>query len=308
MAVTITSFYFFNNLTPAEIQEKTQILKNLAEEEGLKGLVLLGVEGFNLTVSGSPEGIRKFKNLFLETWGYQDFLIKDSLAPKHPFKHFRVQERAEIVTLGVDGIQVPAGKNAHLTPSEWQAKLDSNEAILIDTRNWYETDIGKFKNALDFRIKEFSEFPSALKNANLPKDKEVLIYCTGGIRCEKAIEEMKLQGFDKVHQLEGGILNYIENYPNRDFEGECFVFDHRVAVDQELKPSQIYRLCPHCGQPGTQKIACLRCDHEAMICSKCSELEYNLTCSKNCAHHYRVRPGVKGPHQEESVYYVKENS
>ena len=307
MAVTITSFYFFNKFSPSEIHEKSQILRNLAEEENLKGLVLFGVEGFNLTVSGSAEGIRKFKSLFFETWGYQDILVKDSYASKHPFKHFRIQERAEIVTLGVDGIEVPPGKNSHLSPKEWQEKLDSGETIVIDTRNWYETDVGKFKNALDFRIKEFSEFPDALKRADLPKDKDVLIYCTGGIRCEKAIEEMKRQGFDKVHQLEGGILNYIENYPNKDFEGECFVFDHRVAVDQRLKPSQLYRLCPHCGQPGTQKIQCLRCDQGSIICSQCAELEYNRTCSKNCAHHYRVRPGVKGPHQKESVYYGTEN-
>lgn len=309
MSVTVTSFYFFHNLSPAEIQEKTQVLKNLATEETLRGLVILGPEGFNLTVSGSAEGIERLKNLFLVTWGYRNIIIKDSEAPKHPFKHFRVQHRKEIVTFGLDGIHVPPKKNHHLTPKEWQEKINRGEGILLDARSWYETQLGKFKNAIDFNLNEFSEFPAALKKANLPKDKEIMLYCTGGIKCEKAIEEMKRQGFDKVHQLEGGILNYLEQFPNQSFEGECFVFDHRVAVDQALKPSQTYRLCPHCGQPGTQKINCLRCDHGAMVCSKCAELEYNRTCSKNCAHHYRARPGVKGPHQEESVYdVVQENS
>lgn len=275
----------------------------LGQEQDLRGLILLGVEGFNLTVSGTHLSIEKFKSQFSEAWGYANILFKDSLAKKHPFKLFKVQLRQEIVTLGSSEIVVPPGKNCHLTPKEWQQALDTKSATLIDTRNWYETQVGKFKNAIDLGLNEFRDFPKALEESNLPKDKEYLIYCTGGIRCEKALEEMKRQGFDKVHQLEGGILNYIEQFPNQGFDGECFVFDHRVAVDQQLQPSEQYRLCPHCGQPGDQKLSCLRCDHPATICIRCSESEFHRTCSKNCAYHFRRQPGKKGPHQEESVYF-----
>jgi len=308
MKIHITSFYQFDNMTEAEVANRFEILKKIGGDQNLKGLVLIGTEGFNLTVSGTESGIQKFKQLFFETWGYKDVLVKDSVTSKHPFKHFRVQIRKEIVTLGVDGIEVPRGRNRHISPLEWHQMMEQEEVVVIDTRNWYETQVGKFKNAVDLNISEFRQFPKALKDSGLPKNKNYLIYCTGGIRCEKAIEEMRQQGYENVNQLEGGILKYIEEFPNGKFEGECFVFDHRVAVNQNLEPSQNYRLCPHCGQPGTLKIECLRCDHSAIVCSKCAEFEYNRTCSKNCSHHYRVRPGIKGPHQKESLYYDTKNS
>jgi UPF0176 protein len=115
----------------------------------------------------------------------------------------------------------------------------------------------------------------------------MLIFCTGGIRCEKGILELQNKGYNNVYQLEGGILNYIKEFPNGKFKGECFVFDHRVALDQELKPSSIYELCPHCGQPGALKITCKRCDSDKCICNECATIEFKKdTCSKNCAYHY----------------------
>ncbi len=297
MATLITSFYVFSPMSKSQVDERVQALRQLGAECDLRGLILIGTEGFNLTVSGSAAGIAALKNLFTNTWQYKHIIFKDSEATKHPFRLFKVQMREEVVTLGRSEIQVPDGPNHHLTPSQWNEKMNNEDVVVIDTRNWYEVEIGKFKNAVDFGLNEFREFPEALKARELPKDKNYLIYCTGGIRCEKAIEEMRRQGFDKVNQLEGGILKYIEEFPEQNYEGECFVFDHRVAVDQQLKPSRTYRLCPHCGQPGTLKLLCLRCDHDATICSNCAKFEYNKTCSKNCAHHYRVRPGVKGPHQ-----------
>ncbi len=268
----------------------------------LKGLVLISTEGFNLTVSGTEEAMDEFKSMFLVDWKYEGILFKDSVWHKHPFKRFKVQRRSEIVTIGDEKLAVPAHENQHLTPAQFHQALVEGDAVVLDTRNWYETEIGKFKNAVELNISEFREFPEKLASGDFAKDKKYLIYCTGGIRCEKAIEEMKKQGFEKVYQLEGGILNYLESYPDQEYAGECFVFDHRVALDQKLQPTTKYGLCPHCGQPGTTKIECLRCDHPNWVCAPCLRFEYNKTCSKNCAHQFKMHPHRKGPHQAEATF------
>ena len=125
-----------------------------------------------------------------------------------------------------------------------------------------------------------------VKNSGIPKDKKVLMYCTGGIRCEKAYLEMKEQGYDEVYQLEGGILKYLEEFPNQQFDGDCFVFDHRVAVGQDLSPSKDVHLCPHTGDPARNKICCGHCGEEAYVADACMEDAGMQTCSKNCRHHF----------------------
>ena len=125
------------------------------------------------------------------------------------------------------------------------------------------------KKAVHFDIKEFKEFSEKLQTAKLPKERKTLLYCTGGIRCEKAIAEMRTQGFKELYQLKGGILHYLKSFPNKSFKGDCFVFDHRVAVNQNLKPSPEYSLCPHCGQPAKEKINCAHCNRPARVCESC---------------------------------------
>ena len=150
----------------------------------------------------------------------------------------------------------------------------------------------------DPNIDKFTEFPKYLESQNIGKDKKMMIFCTGGIRCERGILELQRQGYENVYQLEGGILKYLEEYPHDQFTGECFVFDHRVAVDQELKPSKKYGLCPHCGQPSSIKIECKRCDTENLLCDKCVEIEWKKdTCSKNCAYQYKLHPERKAKPQ-----------
>jgi UPF0176 protein len=127
-----------------------------------------------------------------------------------------------------------------------------------------------------------------VKNSAIPKDKKVLICCTGGIRCEKAIVEMQQQGFEHVYQLDGGILKYIEEMPNQSFEGECFIFDHRVAVDQNLQPSKRYGMCVHCGNPGDIKEACIACTKPSTICAGCKAKGKAQVCSKNCNYHLHL--------------------
>jgi UPF0176 protein len=157
-------------------------------------------------------------------------------------------------------------------------------------------------------MSEFTEFPDLVKNLNVEKSQPVLMYCTGGIRCEKASIEMKNQGFEHVYQLDGGILNYLEHFPNDEFEGECFVFDHRVALDQNLNPSEKYVLCHHCGQPARiQLFDCVQCGQKTVVCENC--LDHNIqdlsirTCSKNCRHHYKMgHKTVKTHHDSKRKY------
>lgn len=293
----VRSFYKFISIPSEQIERLKSQFENLALQNQTQGLIVLGVEGINSTVSASTEkNIEKFLVQLQALPEIGTFETKRSISDKPPFRRFKVAVRDEIVTLGTPNL-VPDGRHNHLPPKDWESTLNDPDVVVIDTRNWYETQVGKFKNAVDLNINEFREFPEAVKKLNLPKEQKVLMYCTGGIRCEKAILEMNRQGYENVFQLEGGILKYLEQFPNKSWEGECFVFDHRVAVDQYLNPSTQYGLCPHCGQPSDKKILCIRCDAEATPCKSCVEksIEYS-TCSKNCAHHYKVRPG-KGRRQ-----------
>jgi UPF0176 protein len=294
----VTTFYKFIRLSDPQTYQT--VLEERASELGVRGLVILGSEGINSTVAApSEDAMELFKEFIRVTFQAPDVLFKNSFAPSAPFRRFKVKIREEIVTLGTPDLFPDQTKNHHLTPDEWNQVLqEESDFLLIDTRNWYETKIGTFKGAVNPGIDQFTEFPEWLEKQNYSKDKKMLIFCTGGIRCEKGILELQRQGYDNVYQLEGGILKYIEEHPNEQFEGECFVFDHRVAVDQSLQPSQNYKLCPHCGQPAATAIVCKRCDTHALICDECVHRSWlKDTCTKNCAYQLELHPDKKGPRQ-----------
>lgn len=301
----IATFYHFKNLE--SLKQIEQDLINKAAELDIRGLIILGTEGFNSTVSAfSAETLNEFKNFIREYFQVPNQLFKDSVSEVAPFRRFQVKQRKEIVTLGTPELHPDSTHNHHLSPEEWNQVLkEESDWVMIDTRNWYETKIGTFKNALDPKIHAFTEFPKFVEEQKIPKDKKMLIFCTGGIRCEKGILELQREGYKNVYQLEGGILNYLAKFPNDQFEGECFVFDHRVAVDQNLSPSKRYALCPHCGQPGETKITCAHCDSESVICEDCHKKAHvGETCSKNCAHHHEINPKKKG-HRQKFVFDVQ---
>jgi UPF0176 protein len=291
----ISTFYkFFPVSQPENIQAE---LEAQAQNLELKGLIILGPEGLNATVScenhENLEVFKKYIQVLTQDHGLQ---FKDSTSITAPFRRFRTKIREEIVTLGTPELVPSTKDNHHLSPEEWNRVMkEEDDYVIIDTRNWYETKIGTFKGALNPHTDKFTAFPEFMEKNNFPKEKKMLIFCTGGIRCEKGILELQRQGYDNVYQLQGGILNYLEKFPEDQFEGECFVFDHRVAVDQKLQPSKQYDLCPHCGQPGKSEISCKRCDSHAIICEDCAEKEWiQHTCSKNCAHHLKLHPDRKG--------------
>jgi UPF0176 protein len=295
----IAAFYHFQAVPQDQLESLAQKLEAHGRDLGLKGLVIFATEGTNGTVSGETrEAVIKWLDFASETLGFPKFQPKWSESPEWPFRRFGIRLREEIVTLGKPEVQpLPPKSKTHLSPNEWDEVLENEDCVVLDTRNWYETRIGTFKKAIDPKLEEFSEFSEYVAKAELPKDKKILIFCTGGIRCEKAIVEMNAQGFEEVYQLDGGILNYLAEKPNKNFEGECFVFDNRVAVDQALQPTKQYMLCPHCGQPADQAVTCLRCDTDARICVSCMKDQAKNTCSKNCANHYRLSPGKKGRNQ-----------
>jgi UPF0176 protein len=266
----VSTFYKFQK--DADPEKTKLFLEDISKKLNVRGLIIIGTEGFNATVCAKNiENLENFKDAIRDYFKVADLFFKDSESVVCPFRRFKVKIRPEIVTLG-DTTLVPFeldGKNNHLSPTEWNQVMKNDDPIIIDTRNWYETKIGTFKGAINPMTNKFTEFPKFLEKNNIPKDKKVLIFCTGGIRCEKGILEVQKQGYKNVYQLYGGILNYLKESPNDQFEGECFVFDHRVAVTQNLQPSTQYRLCPHCGQ----------------------------TCSKNCAHHYELHPERKALRQ-----------
>ncbi|MCB0338718.1 MAG: hypothetical protein KDD53_03895 [Bdellovibrionales bacterium] len=282
----ITTFYKFLPLTEQEVEHLQGTLLALGEELDLLGLILVAKEGVNGTVASSRSSIDKLTETLLSLCGEMQF--KESSASKPPFPRMKVKIKDEIVAIGNPELIPPAPVNRHLSPSEFNDMLENHkeEIILLDTRNTYETDIGKFRNALTPPLDKFNEFPKYVESANLPKDKTILMYCTGGIRCEKAILEMQKNGYENVYQLQGGILKYLEEFPNKHFDGECFVFDHRVAVQQDLSPSETFKLCPHCGDPGSSKIVCKNCGASSTICEDCKKAEKNQTCSKNCRYHF----------------------
>ncbi|MDX9732445.1 MAG: rhodanese-like domain-containing protein, partial [Bdellovibrionales bacterium] len=257
--IEVQTFYHFVTLSDEAVAAVHAGLKDLAKTHDVSGLIILGREGLNATCSGQSEGLNAFVKAAgsLLQPGFEFFNVKTSWVEpgeKYPFMEFVVKVRKEIVTLQrPDLLPHEAGSETHLSPDEWHKQIQSPDAVIIDTRNTYETAIGTFKNALKPDIEEFSEFPEWLDKTGQDPEKPTYIFCTGGIRCEKAIRAMEEKGFKKVYQLDGGILNYIDQYPaskgETQWDGECFVFDHRVAVDGDGRASEKYGLCPHCGQP-----------------------------------------------------------
>lgn len=302
----IKTFYSFTPQSPEALETFKTRLEEAAEKTATIGLVILGKEGFNTTVCSLEE--QKLDQFIAELKTILSIekmsLVKTSFSGKRPFRKFEVKVRAEIVTFDREDY-VPDGERRHLSPKEWNELIKRDDVVVIDTRNDYEVEIGKFKKAIDFKIEEFTEFGEKLKTLDSDRERPHLIYCTGGIRCEKAIFEMEAQGFKNVYQLEGGILNYLEQFPNDEYEGECFVFDSRVAVDQQLKPSQTFSLCPHCGDISSEDIQCLKCDNDSKLCKPCLEKSKEQkdmqTCSKNCRYHYVLNPERKG--QQQKIFY-----
>ena len=220
---------------------------------GITGTLLLADEGINGTIVGTRSGIDLILAYLRSDPRLADLEHKESAADVPPFYRMKVKLKKEIVTMGVPGIDPTEQVGHYVKPEDWNALIGDPDVLLVDTRNDYEVEVGTFKGAVDPRITTFREFPDYVKNNFDPeKQPRVAMFCTGGIRCEKASAYMLQQGFPEVYHLQGGILKYLENVPAEQslWQGECFVFDQRVAVGQGLAPGH-YELCYGCSRPIT---------------------------------------------------------
>jgi UPF0176 protein len=239
---------------------------------GLKGRILIAAEGINGTLAGLPAQIDRYVAAIKADSRFGDIEIKLSAGDAGTFPKLVVKVRAEIVTLNAGNI-VPDTDN-HLSPREWKKMLEENpDAVALDIRNRFESAAGKFENAVTCAIEHFRELPQYVDRLQNLKEKTVLMYCTGGIRCEKASALLRSQGFHKVFQLHGGIAAYQEQFGNEHWQGECFVFDQRMTVRIEENLVQIGR-CAHTGRATSRFVNCLHdpC-HKLFILSEEAEAQ-----------------------------------
>jgi UPF0176 protein len=247
--IVIATFYKFVHLR--NYRELHSLLLSLCNQLQLKGTILLAEEGINATIAGYWDSIVKLKR-YLESDGrFDDMEYKESRSDHVPFYRMKVKLRKEIVSLGVPGTDPAIRSGARVQAKEWNTLINDPDVFLIDVRNQYECDIGSFNNAEIPEIETFTQFPEYVRQKMDPSvHKKVAMYCTGGIRCEKASTYMLNEGFKEVYQLQGGILRYLEqiNTDESLWKGECFVFDNRVTLDHALKKGK-YVQCYSCRTP-----------------------------------------------------------
>jgi UPF0176 protein len=261
----IAALYGFARLDDHESLQRP--LQDLCRSEGIVGTLLLASEGVNGTVAGPGAGIERLLAFLRELPGLEELEAKYASAAKPPFGRMRVRLKQEIVTMGVPDIDPLERVGTYVEPEDWNALVDDPEVLLIDTRNDYEVRIGTFTGAVDPRTKSFRDFPAwVAEHVDPARHKRVAMFCTGGIRCEKATSLLLREGVSEVYHLKGGILRYLEQTPEDDsrWEGECFVFDRRVAVDHALAPGK-HVLCFGCLEPlAPEELS--HPDYEAGVC------------------------------------------
>ena len=271
--VIVAAFYKFIHLSdPVAVQRD---LQKACESAGILGTILIAHEGINGTVCASREGICALMAHFADSPYFSDIQPKYSFAKEPAFYRMKVRLKREIVTMGQPDIDPENSVGTYVSPQDWNALISASDTLVIDTRNRYEVAIGTFENAVDPETASFRDFPAWIENymADLPEEKRpknIAMFCTGGIRCEKATSYLRARGYENVFHLEGGILKYLETMPAEDsaWRGECFVFDQRVSVKHGLAPGA-YDQCHACRTPLTQEdkqrasfehgVSCLHC-------------------------------------------------
>ena len=277
----VSSFYKYVKIeNPAEFQRQHL---EFCLSIGLKGRILLGDEGINGSVYGARDTVEKYKSELRKNPLFSDIEFKEQISEKPAFRKMFVRVRKEVVN---SGIQVDLKNTAtFIEPSKLKEWLDNNEDIvLVDMRNDYEAKIGKFKNAVVLPMKNFRELPNAAREIENLKGKKIVTYCTGGIRCEKASAFLKENGFTDVYQIKGGILKFGEKFPDTYWEGKCFVFDDRIAIDLNKKNKEALTECEWCGKKCDDYLNChnLDCDKLFICCEECKVI-HNKSCSGECS-------------------------
>ena len=250
----VAAFYSFIDLSDL-LQLKSEFTEFLKKQD-IRGTMLIASEGINGTLAGKESSINEFKNFLKSKNLYEAKNFKTSHCEYDPFPRLKIKLKDEIVTIGNKLVDPKKIVGEYIPPEDWNQLIADEEVMVLDTRNTYEHSIGSFKNAIQPETTNFREFPAWLDQveaSGLDKNKKVAMFCTGGIRCEKASSLMRSKGFENIYQLQGGILNYLEKINEEDslWKGECFVFDDRVAINHKLKVGS-YDMCHGCRMPITE--------------------------------------------------------
>lgn len=293
--LTVSSFYKYALIeNPAELRkEHFEFCKSL----NLTGRILVGKEGINGSVCGTKESVEEYKTFLKNNSLFHDMGFKDGISIKPAFRKLFVRLRKEIVHFG---FKVDLCKTAEfISPKELKEMLDNKEDItLLDVRNDYETKVGKFRNAVSLGMKNFRDLPGHLDKISCLKEKKIITYCTGGIRCEKATAYLAENGFNNVQQLQGGILNFGNEFPDTYWEGLCFVFDDRLAVPINSNNNHDNTLvkCEWCTSINGGYLNChnISCDKLFIACDNCIQ-KHKASCSQYCenSHNRRKKGAMK---------------
>ncbi len=296
--IVVAALYKFVSL-PDYQALREPLLQTLLQHE-IKGTLLLAEEGINGTVSGSRAAIDALLGWLRQDPRLADVDHKESYCEQQPFYRTKVKLKKEIVTLGVPGVDPNAAVGTYVEPADWNALISDPEVLLIDTRNDYEVAIGTFEGAIDPKTASFREFPEYIKTHFDPsRHKKVAMFCTGGIRCEKASSYMLGEGFAEVYHLKGGILKYLEEVPEAEskWRGDCYVFDNRVTVRHDLSRGD-YEHCHACRQPVSAEerqsehyqagISCPHCwdnlPEKTRASARARHLQIELAAARNLPH------------------------
>ncbi len=272
----IISFYRFVEIS--EKKEKKKILDEALFKKEIKGTILLSDEGINGSLAGKENELIEIIKFLKKLIKVRNMELKVNDINSIPFNKLKVRLKKEIVSLGKGSIDVNKLTGEFIHPKKWDNVISNEDVRLIDLRNPYEIKIGKFQNSINPKTDNFREFPKKFKNMNLDKKDTIAMYCTGGIRCEKASAFLRKEGYKNILQLEGGILNYLNYFKNRktknSWTGECFVFDNRVAVKRNLEKGS-YEQCYGCRSPITKKDRKSKFFIQGVSCPYCYKLRSN---------------------------------
>ena len=268
---TIITFYQFKKIK--KIDNLQLLLKKFCSFHKIKGTILIAKEGINGTVAGLEDAIDLLERE-LSKIKFNNLEYKKSFYKYMPFNILKVKIKKEIVTFNDSKVDVEKFKGKHVDPKDWGKLINDDDTILIDVRNNFEVELGSFKGSINPKTENFSEFKNYIKkNLHIDANKKIAMYCTGGIRCEKASSYMLAKGFKNVFQLKGGILKYLEEVPlkNSEWKGECFVFDSRVSVKNEMKDGT-YELCYGCRNPVSILDRQSKDYEKGISCPKCKNI------------------------------------
>jgi UPF0176 protein len=273
LPIRVAALYRFAPLSDLETLRAD--LLGLCREHGITGTLLIAREGINGTIAGLPDDLDAALDGIRARTGLHELELKFSGAPAMPFRRLKVKVKREIVTMGLPDIDPTLSAGTYVAPRDWNALIADPNTIVIDTRNDYEVRLGTFHNAVDPQTTTFGEFPAWVEaHRDELEGRKIAMFCTGGIRCEKATAFVRGAGFDEVFHLKGGILQYLEDVPQSEslWEGECFVFDERVSVGHALVPGAA-TLCHACRHPVTEADRASPLYTEGVCCPQCAETQ-----------------------------------